>query len=347
MTSSRPLLVACTFFVTTSLSPLAFGQRSAADIETARQLYNQGVELRDRGDHAGALEKFKAAHALGNTPITGVELCKTHAALKQPVEAREVCLSVARIPPLAGETDRSREARSEAGRVAEDVKPMMAGLRVRIFGVPKGRDPTVLVDGAPMPLEAIGVPRAVNPGTHAVSARVGQGAETRATIDVREGETREIQLTVQAPPPSEPPPPAAAPPPQGQPMYAPPPKEKKSSGLATMGWGLAATGLLFGTIGGVVALDAKGDLDDNCTELEGTPVCGRDDHGTLDRAKTWATISTVGFIGAGIGLTLGFLGTIASSSGSAAAPPKTKTARSGPSIAPVFGLGGGGFHGTF
>ena len=98
----------------------AYAQRSATDLESARQLYNQGVQLRDMGDLKGALEKLKAAHALGNTPITGLELCKTHAALVQPVEAREVCLGVARIPPLAGETPRSQDARSEAGRIAEE-----------------------------------------------------------------------------------------------------------------------------------------------------------------------------------------------------------------------------------
>src|SRR3954462_3241663 len=89
------LLAICTLMMA-SASP-AFAQRSAADIETARQLYNQGVDMRDKGDLRGALEKLKAAHALGNTPITGVELCKTHAALAQPVEAREVCLGVGRI----------------------------------------------------------------------------------------------------------------------------------------------------------------------------------------------------------------------------------------------------------
>src|SRR5689334_14406679 len=108
MTSTRRARVfaSALFLVALGTTTGARAQRTAADIESARQLYNQGIELRDKGDMKGALEKFRAAHALGNTPLTGIELCKTHAALKQPVEAREICLGVARIPPTAQETSR-------------------------------------------------------------------------------------------------------------------------------------------------------------------------------------------------------------------------------------------------
>src|SRR5690606_27203790 len=94
MTSSNAarLVLAFGSFVALSAPATALAQRTAQDIESARQLYNQGIELRDKGDLRGALDKLRAAHALGNTPITGIELCRTYAALRQPVEAREVCL---------------------------------------------------------------------------------------------------------------------------------------------------------------------------------------------------------------------------------------------------------------
>ena len=101
MTSSERIFgLAVLALSLTAVPRSALAQRSAADIESARQLYSQGVDLRDKGDLKGALEKFKAAHALGNTPITGIELCRTHAALAQPVEAREACLGVGRIAPM-------------------------------------------------------------------------------------------------------------------------------------------------------------------------------------------------------------------------------------------------------
>ena len=146
MTSSRFIAV-CTLIVATAVTERASAQRSASDIETARRLYNEGIELRDNGDMKDALAKFRVAHALGNTPITGIELCKAHAALVQPVEAREVCLGVARIPPMPQETARSQDARGEAGRIAEEQRPKIGALRLTIKGVPEGREATVMVDG--------------------------------------------------------------------------------------------------------------------------------------------------------------------------------------------------------
>src|SRR5687767_13536494 len=117
MTSSKRILALCTILLSLFAAGPARAQRTAADLESARQLYNQGIGLRDAGDLRGALEKFRAAHALGNTPVTGIELCRTHAAMRQPVEAREICLGVARIPPTAQETQKSQDARSEAVRI--------------------------------------------------------------------------------------------------------------------------------------------------------------------------------------------------------------------------------------
>lgn len=340
MTSSRRRIIAfCTLMLAAAPSA-AEAQRSAADIESARQLYNQGIALRDRGDQQGALEKFRAAHALGNTPITGIELCRSHAALAQPVEAREVCLGVARIPPLAGETSRSQDARNEAARIAEEVKPRIASLRIRITGVPQGREPTVTVDGATVPPAALGEPRAVNPGPHTVIARVGSGAETRSGIELREGEVKEITLPVQAPPAEPPPPVAGGYPP---PAYGPGPRPReRSSALATTGWVIAGVGVGVGAVTGIVALSAKGDLDDKCTNK----ICGVDEHDDLDRAKAFGTVSTVGFVVGGIGLVIGLVGTLNQpSSARANAPPPPKPARA--SVTPVLGPGGVGLHGSF
>ena len=316
----------------------AHAQRSATDIESARQLYNQGVQLRDGGDLRGALEKLKAAHALGNTPITGVELCKTHAALVQPVEAREVCLGVARIPPLAGETSRSQDARSEAQRIAEEQKPKIAIVRLHITGVPPGRAATVTVDGAPIPAAALGEPRAVNPGRHDLVAKIGKGAESRSSIDLAPGETKEITLPVQAPP-AEAEPVVAAP---GGGERPPPPQ--RSNGLATAGFIVGGVGVAVGSVAGLVAISGKSDLDKTCVPDK---QCGTDQHDALDRAKLWGNVSTVSFIVGGAGLLVGLYATLAAPKTTARAPAPKALALSGPTITPDLGPGGVGIHGSF
>jgi hypothetical protein len=328
----------------------AFAQRSAADIETARQLYNQGIELRDKGDTKGALEKLKAAHALGNTPITGLELCKMHATVGQPVEAREVCLGVGRLPPLAGETSRSQDARNEAAKVAEDMRPKISIVRLHITGVPQGREPIVMVDGAPVPLAALGEARAVNPGKHDVSARVGSGPETRSQIDLSPGESKDVTLPVTAihepvaapaPGPGE-----AYPPGHGE---RPPPKERTNT-LATVSFVAGGIGVGVGAITGIVALSNKSDLDKSCTNKQ----CGVADHSALDSAKRWGNVSTTFFVIGGVGLVVGLVATLAApkSVGQAPAPKALALGSSTPkksalSVTPELGPGGVGIHGAF
>jgi hypothetical protein len=329
MTSSRRrLLVICTFLALAAPSA-AHAQRSAQDIETARNLYQEGVALRDKGDMRGALEKFKAAHALGNTPITGLELCRTYGTLKMPVEGREACLSVGRIPALSGETVRSQEARNEAARYAEELRPQIAHLRLRIRlqGPTTRREPTVIVDGAQIPVAALGEPRALDPGQHQISAKVGNGVATAVTLDTREGETKDVELIVQVPPDAD----ASLPPPGPGP--GPEPKKGGSGGVILLGIGGA--GLAIGLIAGGIALSKKSDLDGKCTDK----ICGRDDHGELDTAKTWAGVSTASFIIGGLFLAGGLAATIASS--------KSSGQTNKPHVTPVVGLGGVGLDGTF
>ena len=324
---------------TVSTGP-AFAQRSATDIETARQLYNQGTDLRDKGDLKGALEKLKAAHALGNTPITGVELCKTHAALAQPVEAREVCLGVGRIPPLAGETSRSVDARNEAARIAEDMRAKIAIVRLHITGVPQGREPIVVVDGATVPIAALGEGRAVDPGKHDISARIGGGPETRSQIDLAPGESKDITLPVTAPAQEATP---VLPPPRGyEPEPGRPPPKSHSNALATTGFIIGGIGVGIGAIAGIVAISDKSSLDDKCTNKQ----CGVPDHDALDTAKRWGNVSTAFFIIGGIGLATGLIALAAAPSrttGRAPLPAAPKAL----AITPDFGPGGVGVHGAF
>jgi hypothetical protein len=309
---------------------VALAQRSAQDIETARTLYQEGTALRDRGDMKGALEKFKAAHALGNTPITGLELCRTYGTLKMPVEARETCLGVGRIPPLAGETVRSQEARNEAARYAEELRPKIAflRLRVRLQGPPAKREPTVVIDGAQIPVAALGEPRALDPGAHQISAKVGSGVATALTLETREGETKDVELIVQVPPEEE----QGAPPPGPGP--APPPEKKGGGAGGIVLLGIGGAGIVLGLVAGGIAMGDKSDLEKTCTNN----ICGKADHDKLDSAYTWAGVSTASFIIGGLFLAGGLAITFASSKSADATKPH---------VTPTLRASGAGIDGTF
>jgi hypothetical protein len=150
----------------------------------------------------------------------------------------------------------------------------------------------------------IDTPYKLNPGAHAVLARAG-AKETTATVQVAMGETQQVELHLDS----------AA---EAAPDTATTPASS-SSGVPLVSWvgfGVGAAGLVMGSVTGVMALSREGDLSDKCPAKR----CTRDSESDLDGAQTMATLSTIGFIVAGVGAAVGVIGIVA---GHRARAPKT------------------------
>ena len=169
------------------------GAPSAADLESARELFKEGRELRQSGDLKRALERFKAAHAYGQTPVTALELGRTHVQLGELVEGREVLLSVARMKVQPDETEKSAAARSEAADLAEEVKKRIPTVSVKLTGVASDSAAQLQVDGFAVPIVGLTGIRKVNPGKHVVVARAGTHEETR-NIELEEAKTQDVTI---------------------------------------------------------------------------------------------------------------------------------------------------------
>ncbi len=297
---------------------------SAADLESARELIVKGRELRDKGDLPAALEKFRSAHALAHTPVTGIELARTHVALKQPLEARDVCLGIGRMPVTREETARSREARDEANKIADEMKNKIATLSVKVTA-PKDRTVTVKVDGVEVPSAAL-ESRKVNPGKHVVTARVDDGPESTLTAEVAEGETRGVAL--------EPKVPAVVKHVDGPGIFSKPDEyveEKHMSPLVPVGFVVAGVGAVVGSVTGIVAISKNSTIE--CTECSG--VAGD----KLSTAKMFADVSTVSFAIAGVGAAVGIVGLLT--------PSTVRVRRGSLTVTPYVAGTGAGLHGTF
>lgn len=335
MTSSslRAIAVVASLSLVASIPSRALAQQpSAADLETARDLNRQGKDLRAQGRLQEALEKFRAAHDLGRTPVTGIELARTHVLLNQLVEAREVCLGIARMQVAADETERSASARAEAGKLADELRPRIPSVLVRVSGVPQGKAAIVTIDTHALPAAAIGQPSKVNPGAHEIVAKVEGGPETRVTVDVKEGETREVLMVVKAPPEA----PAAVE--HGGATWPPPPAPPPRSKLAIIGFSVAGVGLAVGATSGLIASSKKSNLDSLCTAQK---KCGPDAYDDLDSARTWATVSTIAWALGGVGLALGVYGLFAKET------PPTVAGTTSVRVTPYVGPGSVGVHGAF
>jgi hypothetical protein len=331
MTSSERIALALAISVTfvapaIRAQPVPTSQEpTASDLETARALYKEGKELRAQGDLTGALSKLKAAHQLGHTPITALELARTYEMMHLLVEARATCLDVARIPVASDETERSAAARTEAVAFAEQLRVREATLVVHFVGVAQGANVSLFIDKSVVPPAAITELHKVNPGAHDVEARVDGGVSVTTTIEVKEGETRDVSLTV-------PPPPVVRierpkpPPPQ-------PPEPEPRNVLATGAFVVGGVGIAVGALTGLLALSKKSDLDAVCGPQKMCPSSDDD----LSSAKSWATFSTVAFVAGGIGVAIGILSVVGARS--------DEPQREG--VALYIGPGSVGVHGAF
>ena len=339
MTSSRRLLASAGVALSVMIaSPVALAQSApptAQELETARTLYKEGKELRAAGDLPGAIAKLQAAHALGHTPVTGIELAKTYVLVGKLVEAREVALSVARLGVASDETEKSADARAEAAKLAEELRPRIPTLAVKIQGLAQGELAHVVIDGVMVPDAAITEPQKVDPGKHDVAVRVGDGAAAReghASADTPEGQAVEVAVDVPAAPAG------AQPPPPTPDDDATPTTSHGVPGLAKVAFGVAIAGTVVGLYGGIQAFSYSQAMSTDCHDnrcVTGTP--GANDFAS---AHNWANISTVAFIVGGIGLAGGIVDLFVERG------PRHPAAQ-GLRASPWIGTGLAGVHGQF
>jgi hypothetical protein len=304
---------------------------TAEELETARTLYKEGKELRARGDLRGALEKLQAAHALGNTPVTGIELARTYAMVGQIAEAREVCLYVARLPVAPDETEKSADARADAAKLAEELRPRIPTLAVKPLGAGPGEVAHLSIDGVAIPEAAVGEPQKVDPGKHVVEVRVGEGARARTArqeATVAEGQSAELVVPVAPPPSTE--------------HAAAAPSGGAGTALVRAGFATAIAGGAIGILTGATAWNKKNQLGTECNQSKECDAT----HGAqdLDTARTWGNVSTVAFSVGAAGLVVGVVGLFVSK-GESAKGEGDRHEEAG--LAPWFGAGTAGVHGRF
>ena len=304
--------------------PAYAGVPSAADSETALQLYKDGKALRDQGDARAALEKLRAAYSLVETPITALELGRTYIAVGQLLEARGVLLSVSRIPVRNNESAKASEARIEAEALAAELRPRLASLTVRPKGVVAGNGaPRIIIDNVTVPAEAASAPRVLNPGAHAVVVEAN-GQRVQSDITLAEGQTAQLDVEVPAAKVA----PALTTPPTTEPPA--PVEDRKLSPLVYAGFGAGAVGIGVGTLTGILTLSKASSLKDACRDKQ----CPASSQSDIDAASTTGAISTVAFVVGGLGIAVGVVGLFMSGRSEA---PRASGLRVVPSVNGVAG----------
>jgi hypothetical protein len=253
---------------------------SAADRETARGLFDRGVQAEQRGDLAAAEALFRDANNLVHVPSTALFLARVLAKQGRLVEARDHALEATRAPTQKNEDPFQGRCRTEAGNLANDLEGRIPSLTIRLVGGDRLLT-TLTIDGAPAPVLQTDAPRKLNPGSHAIVATSPGLPPTSVTVTLAEREVKEVVVALGAAPGAVLPPP-------------PPRKTSKAIGpilLMAGGFGLGAASLVAGAVTGGLALSKTNDLKEQC----GGP-CPPSLQDEFDAANTLATASDVTFI---------------------------------------------------
>ncbi len=295
---------------------------SEAERNKAAEHVFAGDEKRQAGDHLEALEQYEQADAIMNVPTTGIEVAKELAAVGKLIEAQQRAVLVEKSPDKPDEPEAFARAREQAAALAKDLETRIPRARIVVQGT---EEATIEVDGEVVSSDAV----RLNPGEHTFVARA-EATSARATITLKEGDDRVIELVLEPhssepvpdPKPDEPVPTEAA-------VWAVPL-------ISWVGFGVGAAGIVAGTITGILTLDTTSFLQAQCPG--GT--CSSDYQSDVDRAVTLSHVSTISFAVGGAGAALGALMLVLSLPGDDEA---TDTA----SVVPQLGLGRIGVKGSF
>lgn len=307
------------------------GEPTAAQKETARNLMRTGRTARQSGDHEAARKAFAAANDIMHVPTTGLELARSQIELGLLVEARAVLAEVRRYPKKRGEPKPFSVARDSASELYHELDERIPSAKINLGSPPGGGEPEVAIDGVAFETHALDFPVRLDPGKHEVVAKTSTARAT-LTFTLAERDAKKLKLEWKRE--------AAATSTSEPTELTPPPDEgsgtKRNYTIAYAGIGIGVVGLAVGGVGGGLALARQSNADALCQNGQ----CPPEAHDDVDAAKTWATVSTIGFVGAGAGALIAITGLIV-------APRARVTKAETPGVTVMATPGGGMLRATF
>jgi hypothetical protein len=284
----------------------ALAQVSDADKATARDLTIEGYAALEKKDFTTAADRFARADALYHAPTITLGLARAQVGLGKLLSAQELYSRVTHetVPPSAPAA--FTNAVADAQRELAALVPRVPSVIINV----KGPDaPKVTLDGAVVPVAALGVKRAADVGKHVIHVEAAGFAPADATVTLAEGRIETVTVELKpgagpAPTPAGPGPatgPAAGAPPVAG--GAPAPDTGGSSTQKTAGIAVAVVGgvgLVVGAVTGGLALSKHSTLSTSCPmghcpSNEKTGTLG----GDVSSYNTMGAISTAGFIAGG------------------------------------------------
>ncbi|MBW2535015.1 MAG: hypothetical protein JRI55_26220 [Deltaproteobacteria bacterium] len=275
----------------------AFAVEEAPDIAARRaaagRLADEGFDLISKNRCEEALDVFRRADETLHSPMFIVFMARAERCLGRLVEARAHLKGVVDEKLADYAPDSFWEAKRTAQKELDELQPHVPTWTLRVQGATLSQV-SVRVDGNPIDAVALRSPQPINPGQHEVEAETLDGRSGKASFTATQGESVAVEVDLGAeegdgPPPIEDPPDET--PGWSSNPYLP----------GAIAYGVGGAGLIMGVITGAIFVGRAGDLKDKCPNDQ----CPPEEEEEGDAVSTLGTISTVGFIVAGVGAVAG------------------------------------------
>lgn len=232
-----------------------------------------------QGDHAEAAVRFAESQRLEPAPGTLLNLAIAEEKLGRLSSAWAHARSA--VEQLPSSDDRAAVARDVFARLDRRVPRIV----LRTKGLP--RDARVELDGSELRAGSFGLPIPVDPGPHRVTIAAPGHVDRVLQLAAAEAETVEGDIEVG---------PVVV---VGTKLRDTHVTVGSGSTVRTFGWVSLATGgiaAIAGGVSGALAMDRNGTVEDRC---EGR-FCDREGAAAAVEGRTFATVSTAMFVGAGV-----------------------------------------------
>jgi hypothetical protein len=278
------LLRALCFGLAVALAaPPAFAE--PRDAAAAEALFRQGREAADAGDHATACEKFKESNRLDPALGTVFNIADCEEKLGRLATAWQLFQEVAQ--RLPANDDRQGIAKERA----RTLEPRLPRLAVRLAEKAPA-DTHVQRDGVDLGAASLDTALPVDPGPHSVTATAA-GYEKRVfNVVLREAESQTIEVQPGAQSAS-------------YPITDVTSDRPSSSNQRTVGYvlgGVGLVGLAVGAVAGVMVLERKSTVDENC---DAAKRCNREGFDAAESGRTLGVVTTAGLVVGALGLASG------------------------------------------
>ena len=270
--------------------------QSEANRATARALAAEGYEALQQEDYVTAEDRFRRADELVHAPTLVVDHARALTGLGMLVEAHERYELVLREGIGANAPWVWKRALEDAQTEVEALKPRLAWL---VIVVDYPDEPQVVVDGQTIPIAALGVARATNPGERNVEVSAPGFVSQTTELSLAEGEQRELRFVLEQEERADEPEAVSADgdhavSEQSEPEFD---DERRRRRLWAYGsLGIGGTSLIVGGVAGALFISAGNELDATCPSADTCPERVRDD------VKAYRRFGWVTGVGLGVGV---------------------------------------------